>query len=150
MTQWQAEKRTEYTKAFGPYLMVPERNSNNETAYLVSFPDGRMVRVLPDDRHSAQRRSRVIVTALTALELAWGSDTGAGDSLPSQVDMSWFLIGAVAAAGLTWEMVDTTDPLGDFLTKWFVDINPDDPDIVKFLLDDLDHAGWTIVSKGDA
>jgi hypothetical protein len=64
--------------------------------------------------------------------------------------MSWFLIGAVAAAGLTWEMVDTTDPLGDFLTKWFVDINPDDPDIVKFLLDDLDHAGWTIVSKGDA
>ena len=140
MTQWTAEKRTELHKTFGAWTMIPERDGS-ETAYLLSHEDGLGLRVLPDSHNSAQKRGRMILVALQALE-----------SFNSFVEFHpdhqvAYLIGRLTIAGFTWASIGA-DPLEKWLTEWFTHDNDATPgQLAKFLVDDLDHAGWTITAK---
>jgi len=151
MTQWTAEKRTELHKTFGTWTMCSERDGS-ETAYLLTHEDGRSLRVLPDSHNSVQRRSRVIVEALKGvgrIESVWSfEDDELGDAGPIPDQMP-YLVGCFTIAGLTWEMVSTDDPLHEWLAKWFVDVDLSNPELPKYLVDDLDHAGWVVVVKGE-
>jgi hypothetical protein len=146
---WTAEKRVELHKLFGPYLMTPERDGS-ETAYLVTFPDDRAVRVLPGAA-SAQKRARVTTTALASIvEQVGGRDQAAelaADGIPPIMDPVTYLIGALTLHHMTWELVSSDDPLQEWLAKWFVDVDLSNPELPKYLVDDLDHAGWVVVAK---
>ncbi|KKL56421.1 hypothetical protein LCGC14_2245610, partial [marine sediment metagenome] len=58
---------------YGPFSMVPERD-DTETSHLVTLHDGRMVRVMPDDHSTGQKRSQTIVKALKAMHAVWIAD----------------------------------------------------------------------------
>ncbi len=125
------------TTLFGDYRIQSERDGD-QTAHLVTFPDDRQIRVLPDDHNSGQYRIRVIKGTLTTLA-ALDADSG---PLPVAYDPKVYLYGALCFHNMEWEHVWTEPNLVDWLTDWFV------PPIfevsVPNLLRDLNKAGWVI------
>lgn len=149
---WKPDPRTE--RSFGPYRMVSERDGHL-TSHLVTFPDGRQVRVLPDDRTSGQKRSRVATQALRALGAA--SDETHGYPLAAYVDEDGrplfnpvaYLVGCLAVEGIRWELVSAaTVTVEDTLADWFrqvadavAELDPGE------LIRHLAAAGFEIVRK---
>lgn len=146
---WKPDPRT--VRTFGPYTMVSERDGDL-TAHLVTFPDGRSVRVLPDDRTSGQKRSRVATDALRALGAA--SDESHGFPLTALVDETdrllfdpvAYLVGCLAMAGIDSELMsaDLSVSIDEWLTEWL-----EAGGSAAQLLEDLATDGWQIVRKGD-
>lgn len=121
----------------GSYRVESQRDGN-KTARLVTFPDDRQIRVLPDADHSGQYRIRVIKVALDTLS-ALDADSG---SLPPSYDPMIYLYGALCFNNLEWEQVWTEPNLVDWLTDWFAP--PTFEVSVLTLLRDLKSAGWVI------
>lgn len=150
---WKPDTRHERT--IGPYTLCPERNKDNETAHRVSFPDGRGLRVLPDDRISGQKRSRVIVDALTQAYCAAPIHRIDLEEV-AVFDPMVYLVGALAGAGLTWELLGVVREVSieEWLEHYFVsemwdpdsaDPLPHWPDEVRHFLKALEDDGWAIV-----
>ena len=137
---WKPDPRTE--RRFGPYVLISERDGA-QTAHLVTFPDGRKVRCLPDGQTSGQKRSRVTTDALTVLHELWQAAHFADGP---DFEPASYLIGCLAVAGLTWEVVDAdlTVTIEEWLTEWFSEPHPNRS---LHLLGDLDDDGWQIVRK---
>lgn len=145
---WKPDPRT--VRTFGPYEKVSERDGDL-TAHLVSFPDGRSVRVLPDDRTSGQKRSRVATDALQSLYELWQSSHFSDDG--HQVDPVAYLVGCLAMAGIDFELTSTdlTVTIEEWLDVWFASVAEDMRELRAYqLIDELDTDGWQIVRKGEA
>lgn len=148
MSGWKPDER--HRHEYGPFSMVPERDGT-ETAHLVTLHDGRMVRVMPDDHSSGQKRSQTIVKALKAMHAVWGSRIAVTDEdgVTLVVDPMTILVGFLSEASLTWQPIQdlTVLTIEDFLDEWF------GQHIVALRIDtgeflhDLDEAGWEIVRK---
>jgi hypothetical protein len=120
----------------GPYKVESERDGD-QTAHLVTLPDNRQVRVLPDDVHSGQYRIRVVKVALEAMT-ALTADSG---SLPAGYDPALYLYGSLCYANLEWEQVWEGPTIEDWLADWF----PIDVEVpVSALIRDLNKAGWVV------
>ncbi len=121
----------------GSYRIESERDGD-QTAHLVTFPDERQIRVLPDVDHSGQYRIRVVKAALVVM---WDVEARS-ESLPAEYDPKVYLLGALCFHNMEWEHVWTEPNLVDWLTTWFA------PPIfevsVPNLLRDLKQAGWVI------
>ena len=123
-------------RTFGPYTMVSERDGDL-TAHLVSFPDGRSVRVLPDDRTSGQKRSRVATAALQSMCEYPGVDSNA----------LYTFVGWIVSEGLSFELELGAVTIDEWLTEWFE--HGAERFTATALLEDLEADGWSIVRKGD-
>ena len=151
---WKADERT--TKTFGDYSVVSERRGS-DTAHLISFPDGRKVRVLPDPDISGQKRSRIVSEALAdlqgwdeakaALYKAGMRGTRAWDAL--QRDPFVQLVGVLDLEGLTWEVPTLGEvTIEEWLAEWFELFGVNDVAYARdALLGDLADDGWEIVRK---
>ena len=141
----------------GPYSLVSERDGD-QTAHLVTFPDNRQLRVLPDGASSGQKRSRVTKVALEALValVAHSESLPEGVTvLPPGYDPMLYLVGSLAYAGLSWEQVTDEPTVEDWLADWFWSSRErsyfgfdDDGDVnaaAELLVSDLGRAGWEIV-----
>ncbi len=126
-------------RTFGEYYMVSERDGS-ETAHLVTFPDGRQLRVLPDEYSSGQRRAQVVRGALELLAALGESQT----PLPAGYDPRSYLVGCLTLAGLTWETVSDSQTIEEWLYDWFANDYPSDI-AGDMLLKGLERDGWTIV-----
>ncbi len=88
-------------REFGPFSVVSERE-DGETFHVVTFPDGRQLRVLPDAQHSGQKRSRVVVSALKVLEALVDGSV----SLTGGYDEEWLAEWFDEGAHEGWELLD--------------------------------------------
>ncbi len=138
----------------GPYVLVSERDGD-QTAHLVTFPDGRQIRVLPDGSTSGQKRSRVTKLALESLVrlVAHSESLPDGETLlPPGYDPMLYLVGSLAYAGLSWEQVTDEPTVEDWLAVWLPmmdfetgQFGDDGMLAAKLLVDDLGRSGWEIV-----
>jgi len=119
----------------GHYRVELERDGD-KTAHLVTFPDNRQLRVLPDGVHSGQYRIRVVKVALTVLR-----DVEAhSESLPVEYEPMLYLIGSLCYADLEWEQVSGGESIEDWMETWF-----HSPLVDRLtLIQDLNKAGWVI------
>jgi hypothetical protein len=129
--------------------MHSERDGQ-KTAHLVAFPDGRKVRVVPDGRNSGQRRSRVTSEALAAIcEQVGGEDHAselARDGINPIMDPVAYLIGCLAVAGLTWQIIGGELTPGEWWEDW-LEANPTYRDCVIGFVRDMGDAGFEVVRK---
>ncbi len=121
----------------GPYRIESERDGD-QTAHLITFPDDRQIRVLPDTDHSGQYRIRVVKVALKAMA-ALDPDS---ESLPPGYDPALYLYGSLCYADLEWEQVWEGPTIDDWLEDWFR--SPSEIGPVSNLIRDLKTAGWVI------
>lgn len=140
---WKPDPRT--IRTFGPYEMVSERDGDL-TAHLVSFPDGRTVRVLPNDRTSGQKRSRVATDALQALYELWQSSHFSDDG--HRVDPVAYLVGCLALACIDFAVFEADQSPGEWWEEW-LDANPEHRDVIVEFVRDMGDAGFE-VRKGEA
>ena len=121
----------------GPYRVESQRDGD-KTAHLVTFPDERQIRVLPDSDHSGQYRIRVVKAALVVL---WDVEARS-ESLPAEYDPMVYLYGALCSHNLEWEQVWNKQTIEDWLTNW---LGPPTFEMSSSaLLRDLQKAGWVI------
>lgn len=151
---WKPDERT--IKTFGDYSVVSERRGS-DTAHLISFPDGRKVRVLPDPDTSGQKRSRIVSEALAdlqgwdeakaALYKAGMRGTRAWDAL--QRDPFVQLVGVLDLEGLAWEVPGPGEvTIEEWLAEWFECMPPTEAaTAADDLIKDLETTGWKIVRK---
>lgn len=146
MTDWKPDERHE--RQIGVFMMVPERRGG-ETAHRVYTPhDGRGIRVLPVDHASGQKRSRIIVGALAALEDIAQLECDHDDLEHPEFDPYLYLVGVLESAGIPWESVGDVREVTveEWLSSWFEDrgrfAGP------GYLLADLEAAGWKIERAG--
>ena len=136
-------------RSFGPYSLVSERDGN-QTAHLVTFGDGRQIRVLPDDASSGQKRSRVVKVALTVMAALTDRSMSPG-VLVAGYDPMMYLVGSLAYAGLSWEQVTDDPTVKDFLIDWLSLMDgwyADNPEsAAKSFVKDLSRSGWQIVKS---
>jgi hypothetical protein len=128
---WKQDPRT--LKPFGSFTLVSEVNKDRETAHLVTFPDGKQIRVLPSGWTGAYRAGEVASALhdLNALETALGPDFG------HLVDAVALFGGLMRKAAIVSELVsaDTFERfLGEFL----------DERTVAVLVDAMPEAGWKV------
>ena len=123
----------------GPYKVESERDGDR-TAHLITFPDDRQIRVLPDDVHSGQYRIRVIKGTLITLAAL---DTESG-FLPAGYDPKVYLLGALCFHKMEWEHIWTEPNLVDWLTVYFGEAAPIFEVDTSDFLSGLKQAGWVI------
>ena len=135
----------------GPYVLVSERDGD-QTAHLVTFPDNRQLRVLPDGASSGQKRSRVVKVALDSLVRLVAHSEALPDGvtpLPPGYDPMLYLVGSLAYAGLSWEQITDEPTVEDVIADWLVlmdDRLPGETELAaKALVSDLASSGWEIV-----
>ena len=129
------------TTLIGDYKIQSERDGD-QTAHLVTFPDERQIRVLPDAVHSGQYRIRVVKVALKAMA-ALDPDSG---SLPPGYDPALYLYGSLCYADLEWEQVWEGPTIDDWLEDWFT-LETDEGGSSRHLIRDLKSAGWVMVRR---
>ena len=126
----------------GLYRIESERDGD-QTAHLITFPDGRQIRVLPDGDHSGQYRIRVVKAALVVL-----LDVAArSESLPAEYDPMVYLYGALCSHNLEWEQVWNRQTIEDWLETYFVISARGDaqgPESALSFIRGLEKAGWVI------
>jgi hypothetical protein len=134
--------RSGATTLIGGYKIQSERDGD-QTAHLVTFPDDRQIRVLPDSVHSGQYRIQVVKVALKAMA-ALTADSG---SLPAGYDPALYLYGSLCYADLEWEQVWEGPTINEWLESWFIVAETTGDSFmiaVPKLLHDLKKAGWVI------
>lgn len=144
MTQWKRDTRPENVRTFGDFKVFSEVNSDRKTAHVVQLPDGREIRVLPDDR-GGHARSKAV---RQAVEIAQGvSERLEGD------EGRLVLIGALSHYQLHWEELqpDLGVSIEEWMAHWFkITFDDDMPrDAAGLLLRELGDDGWEIVRKGE-
>ena len=149
---WVADENQQ--RNIGPYSLVSERDGD-QTAHLVTFPDNRQLRVLPDGSTSGQKRSRVTKVTLEALAalVAHSESLPDGETpLPPGYDPMLYLVGSLAYGGLSWEQVSNEQTVEDVVADWIVTVVPvldefgvDGETAAKGLVSDLASSGWKIV-----
>lgn len=141
MTQWKRDTRLENVRTFGDFHIYSEVNPDRETAHVVQFPDGREIRVLPDERSTGRSRATALREGVEAL--ADRSDVlgGAEGLLVDSYDARVWFTGWLAMRGLVWEgvTVDLRDvSIEEWLAEWL-----EAGGSAEQLLHDLDVDGWT-------
>jgi hypothetical protein len=103
---WRSDTR--HAKTFGSFSMVSQVNGRRETAHLIDL--GHLeIRVLPDDRTSGAQRARVVKGALDqAMRLVGVSEDVITDCV----------LGKIARAGLSWELIESEEALEELLDDW--------------------------------
>lgn len=131
---WRTDERPENTLQIGGITRVSQTHKQNgDTAHLLTFSDGRQIRVLPDGT-SGQGRSRKVKAAMGSAEALTGKSVDV---------IATYVVGYLAETGLTWESVGNVreDTIEEWLTGWF---NESEPINSRILLDDLAIDGWEI------
>lgn len=139
MSEWRTDDRPENALRVGAISRVSQTHrTTGDTAHLLTFSDGRQIRVLPDGT-SGQRRSRAVRAAMEDAEALGGES----------VDLiETYMVGRLAQAGLTWEPVGNVREVTveEWLGAWFDYRNFDAPGRLALeLLEDLADDGWQIV-----
>lgn len=98
---WRPDLRPEVVRVFDHSRLIPERDGL-QTAHLVVLPEGRLLRVLPDDRHTGVKRSRVLRDALERLDIVMA------DSV-DLIDPYGWVRHEFESAGLKWEQPDRSE-----------------------------------------
>jgi hypothetical protein len=133
---WRPDERTR--KPFGNFSMVSESpKGGGQSAHFIAFPDGRGVRVLPDDHHSGRARSALLLAVVPVLE-ALGASSAISET---GADPLTYLSGYLAGHGLKWEVELGEVTIEEWLTAWF---DPIGPEVARQLLEDLAADGWKI------
>ena len=136
MSGWKRDIRPENVRTFGDFQIFSEVNSDRETAHVIQFPDGREIRVLPDDAHNGRVRAVVVRGAVEAVNDRNG---------PLEADTAVLVVlGALARAGLKWQELAGEVSIEEWLTEWLEAGGSADQ-----LLHELDADGWEIVRKGE-
>lgn len=140
---WTIDPR--HTRQFGSVVLESERDGEH-TAHRITLGE-RVIRVLPDDAHSGQKRALVVRAALEGAKALGGIDGALIET---------YVAGVLGREGLSWEEVDLdrealeqTDP-EEWLIEWFKYRHEPIPDgAAKNLLRDLENAGMGIVPMYD-
>ena len=111
------------TKRYGNIVLESERDGEH-TAHRITLSPERVIRVLPDEAHSGQKRALVVRAALEGAK-ALGAIDGAL--------VETYVAGVLGREGLVWEVVDLEreqleqiDP-EEWLTEWFTNRREPDP-----------------------
>lgn len=137
MSDWRTDDRPENTLQIGAVSRVSQTHrTTGDTAHLLTFSDGRQIRVLPDGT-SGQRRSRAVRAAMETAMALRGELSALTET---------YVVGYLAQAGLTWEDVGNVREvtIEEWLSRWFGDLDPD-LTMAPRLLRDLADDGWQIV-----
>lgn len=139
MTDWRTDDRPENTLQIGGITRVSQTHrTTGDTAHLLTFADGRQIRVLPDGT-SGQRRSRAVRAAMEDAEALRGESADLVET---------YMVGRLAQSGLTWEALTNVREVTveEWLAEWFDDgLREDAPSIARALVHDLAVDGWQIV-----
>jgi hypothetical protein len=130
---WKSDDR--YRKVWGDVSWTPQTNSRYGTAHLIELGP-KKIRVLPDEAHSGQMRSRVSQEAAEQAGLLIGV---------SEAVMETYVIGCLAKHDLEWEWDVEAPSFDEWLEAWHWTWG-EDP--AKTLIKDMAAAGWTVSRVG--
>lgn len=143
MTQWKRDTRPENVRTFGDFKVYSEVNSDRETAHVVRFPDGRELRVLPDER-GGKKRSGLVRAAVEHLASAVEANTA--------ISYETYLYGLLLKSGFnSWEWTaDGEVSIEEWLESWFANDLPGRGPadfMAECLLGAIQDDGWAIVRE---
>jgi hypothetical protein len=132
---WKRDERLENVRTFGDFKIFSEVNSDRETAHVIHFPDGREIRVLPDDAHNGRVRAVIVRGAVETIRPLYGR---LGDA-----ELRLVLIGALTEAGVKWQELAGEVSIEEWLAEWL-----EAGGSAENLLEELDADGWKIIREG--